>query len=105
VFLIYPGASTMFLSTLLTFICLRRSYISYDLGSRTVRSWRQNSVRCFPQYWPWNALRNRKCRRVLRKGWGKRDNNKRYTMRRMVLQYRVERVSCYKYGRYRHRCR
>jgi hypothetical protein len=35
---------------------------------------------------------------------GKRDNdNKRYTMRRMVLQYRVERVSCYKYGRYRHR--
>jgi hypothetical protein len=23
-------------------------------------------------------------------------------MRRMVLQYRVERVSCYKYGRYRH---
>jgi hypothetical protein len=38
-------------------------------------------------------------------GVGKRDNNKRYTMRRMVLQYRVERVSCYKYGRYRHRCR
>jgi hypothetical protein len=36
---------------------------------------------------------------------GERDNNKRYTMRRMVLQYRVERVSCYKYGRYRHRCR
>jgi hypothetical protein len=48
---------------------------------------------------------NRMCWRVLREGWGKRDNNKRYTMRRMVLQYRVERVSYYKYGRYRHRCR
>jgi hypothetical protein len=33
------------------------------------------------------------------RGGGKRDNNKRYAMRRMVLQYRVERVSCYKYGR------
>jgi hypothetical protein len=30
---------------------------------------------------------------------GGRDNNKRYTMRCMVLQYRVERVTCYKYGR------
>jgi hypothetical protein len=49
----------------LTFICLRRSYISYNLGSRTVRSWRRNSVRCFSQCWPWNALRNRTCGRVL----------------------------------------
>jgi hypothetical protein len=46
---------------ILTFICLRRSYISYDLESRTVRSWRQNSVRCFSQCWPGNALRNRMC--------------------------------------------
>jgi hypothetical protein len=46
---------------ILTFICLRRSYISYELASRTVRSWRQNSIRCFSQYWPWNALRNRIC--------------------------------------------
>jgi hypothetical protein len=43
----------------LTFICLRWSYIPYDLASRTVRSWRQNSVLCFSQCWPWNALRNR----------------------------------------------
>jgi hypothetical protein len=48
-------------SDILTFICLRRSYISYELASRTVRSWRQNSVRCFSQCWPWNALRNRMC--------------------------------------------
>jgi hypothetical protein len=40
-----------------------------------------------------------------RRGGGKRDDNKHYVMRRMVLQYRVERVLCYKYGRYRHRCR
>jgi hypothetical protein len=45
----------------LTFICLRWSYILYDLGSRTIRSWRQNSVRCFSQCWTCNALRNRVC--------------------------------------------
>jgi hypothetical protein len=42
----------------LTFICLRATSLSYDVAHRNVRSWRQNSFRCFSR-WPWNTLRNR----------------------------------------------
>jgi hypothetical protein len=65
----------------LTFICLRAT-LSYDVAHRIVRSWRQNSFGCFLR-WPWNTLRNRMCGvACCRKEWGKRDDNKRYTMRR-----------------------
>jgi hypothetical protein len=54
----------------LTFICLRAT-LSYDLARRAVRSWRQNSFRCFSQRWPWNTLRNLMCGvACCRKEWG-----------------------------------
>jgi hypothetical protein len=49
------------LTGFLTFICLRDTLLSYDVAHRAVRSWRQNSFRCFSQRWPWNTLHNRMC--------------------------------------------
>jgi hypothetical protein len=55
----------------LTFICLRATFLSYDVAHPAVRSWRQNSFRCFSR-WPWNVLRNRMCGDACcRKEWGK----------------------------------
>jgi hypothetical protein len=58
----------------LTCICLSSGVYSvwpWDLASRTVILWRQNSSRFFSQRWPWNTLRNRMCGvACCRKEWG-----------------------------------
>jgi hypothetical protein len=56
--------------SVLTFICLRATSLSYDVAHRTVRSWHQNSFGCFSR-WPWNTLCNRMCGvACCRKEWG-----------------------------------
>jgi hypothetical protein len=57
-------------TSLLTFICLRATSLSYDVAHWAVRSWRQNSFRFFSR-WPWNTLSNSMCGvACCRKEWG-----------------------------------
>jgi hypothetical protein len=88
--------------TVLTFMCLRGTTLSYDVAHRTVRSWRHNSFDWF-SCWPWNTLRNRMC--VAGRSGGSFQQY--FYNRYKIVVYTGLRSDCIKNhaSRYRHRWR